>query len=266
MQCPSFHQGLATRKAREEHVKSHDRSFKCSYEGCHYSILGFASKSSLTSHLNACHKTFEGPVFHKHNFPRVQRRSLEDTLRDAIDNDDAMAVRALATELSAVPERSADFLFRAVKKKKHQLALILIEVLGTGADLAYEETRRGNDNGVLQEVSRIGDIQLLKIILQSNYSADMSANMKSYRSPIRLAADNGHWEIVKLLLEHKVPDLGRYGFRHILSQAAAGGHEEVLQLILKAGKAQGAFKHGSDFLTLLQMQSCKTTNKYSGFS
>src|SRR5437762_12077819 len=63
IQCPHFHQGLATDEKREKHLKSHDRPYQCVYEGCHYSVIGFPSMSSLTEHLHACHAVSDQQVF-----------------------------------------------------------------------------------------------------------------------------------------------------------------------------------------------------------
>jgi hypothetical protein len=240
IQCPHFQQGFATELKREEHLKSHDRSYQCTHESCHYSIIGFPSASSLADHLNACHGGFDQPLFDQPSFPRVKKRSLEYALRDAIDKDDALAVRVLARELSAVPDRATDFLLRAVKKRNESLALILINILGSEADIQGVEPGKTDKKkySVVYEAAKYGHEELMKIILQLPYDIDFNY-INGYRSrdvPIYKAVKKGQWQIVRLLVSSKNVMLKKSLYTTILGRVASSGPEEALTEFLELGQ------------------------------
>ena len=101
VRCTSFQEGFATKSARDNHDKYHERPFKCLHEGCNYAILGFPAEISLKTHLRLCHD----PKSNQITFPKVRPRSAEDALNNAIDRDDLTAINHLAKELSLIVDR-----------------------------------------------------------------------------------------------------------------------------------------------------------------
>lgn len=128
-------------------------------------MIGFPSDFLLAQHLSSCHEVSDQQSSNQPSFPRVKMRSLEDALRDAIKCDSVSTAAALATQLSAMPDRVTDFLYLAAKKKNESLALVLINKLNSKADIengvgphckyvvAYEAINHGHEG-------------LIKIILQ----------------------------------------------------------------------------------------------------
>ena len=186
VQCPRFHRGFASCNLRDEHLRSHKRAYKCTVEGCDYLEIGFPTSVDLTRHKQLCHCELTEDF----TFPSVKRASLSQTLKDAIDRDDASAVRDLCAEMLAYPINETGFLFRAVKRKSFGAALVLLELLGS--DEINHKAKDGRT--VLHEVVKTNHVDILKKIL----STDIDVHADD-RHPLSTALELGHFDAARLL-------------------------------------------------------------------
>lgn len=55
LSCLHFTQGFSSRLLRDEHLKQHERPYRCTFDGCPNSILGFSKSHDLQKHLEQTH-------------------------------------------------------------------------------------------------------------------------------------------------------------------------------------------------------------------
>lgn len=122
--CPRFRHGYKNNQIRDKHQLTHRGGFECTHKGCDFSILGFSASEELAKHLIE-----HSPAPITINFPKVQRRSWRKSLESAIDEDDAVAVRALCAERSDSLHAENGLLIRALQKKNREATKVLLQVL-----------------------------------------------------------------------------------------------------------------------------------------
>ncbi|RYP45906.1 hypothetical protein DL768_007810 [Monosporascus sp. mg162] len=91
--CRWFFYGFDALEAREEHLREHERPFRCLVEGCYGSDIGFATESGLNRHDRRFHC---GPTV---DFPSLRpSKEKTDSLHDAIEKDDLLTVKSLVSQ------------------------------------------------------------------------------------------------------------------------------------------------------------------------
>lgn len=106
---------------------------------------------------------------------------------------------------------------------------------------------RGNDRNTALFISaQLGHTDTAKLLLDRG--AKLSAkNLYLNWEPLHCAANSGHVQMVKLLLEnwadHTVADLRG---KTVLHLAALRGHDAVIELLLDSGSNIGALDHGKN--------------------
>lgn len=104
----------------------------------------------------------------------------------------------------------------------------------------------------LHEACRRGQLELVKQSIQNpNYDNGRDLNQ---RKPIHLASENGHHEIVELLLKDGKAE-NHFIYDECLQWASFNGHHEVVQVLIKSGKANVNGIHFPTKLTPLQLAS-----------
>lgn len=221
--CSNFRHGFLNNAARDKHQKKHQGQFECTHKGCEFSIYGFSTTQELEKHLIE-----HNPPPNTICFPKVRRCSLESSLKSAIDQDNAVAVRALCAEGS---ELSSNLLKRALSKKSHNATKVLLQLLSTKKNMkTYART-------AMRLAAEKGDEELANLVIAMGADSEPQG---SETSPLSLAAKGGYAPIVKLLLDQSGGDLDLTGkeFKALLVTTAEGGHEAVLSILLdKHGKA-----------------------------
>jgi ankyrin repeat protein len=202
VQCPYFVAGFEKFEAREGHYNAHKRSFMCTYESCDYSVLGLPSKAALKSHLHLCHEAISAGS----RFPSIKSHSVGKSLEDAIKANDILAVTALATELAAIQEekRPKGFVVSALSLKLRELALILLDIIGTPSEIDYVK----NTRAAILEASENGDDEMVTVLLDKGGDPNMGYPMTD-TNPICKAIKNGNSSIVHLLLFHPRFEISR---------------------------------------------------------
>ena len=226
--CSRFVRGFASCKLREQHLRSHNRTHKCTVEGCEYSAIGFPTSAELIRHKQLCHCELNEDL----TFPSVKRASLSQTLKDAIDRDDASAVRDLCAEILAYPIKETGFLFRAVSRKSFGTAFVLLELLGSD-EIYY----KGKDQRtVLHELVENMHVDFLKKILSTDI--DVNAKDRHEQIPLSIALKQRHFDAVRLLWsacdgKPKTAKnwLNEQAWRKGFVSASSGGHNDVVPWI-----------------------------------
>lgn len=58
--CQHFSNGFETRAHRDEHLRKHERPYRCTVEGCSSAITGFSTSKGLGKHMDSTHGTYVG--------------------------------------------------------------------------------------------------------------------------------------------------------------------------------------------------------------
>ena len=123
----------------------------------------------------------------------MKRASISKILIDIIDRDNILAIRRSYTELSVYPIEENDFLFRAVKRKSFDAALVLLELLGS--DEIYRKTK--DKRTILHEVVETMHMEFLKKIL--SIDVDVNAEDSLGRTALLIALEHGKFDAMRLL-------------------------------------------------------------------
>lgn len=113
VRCTRFFRGFATRHERDKHLKGHERNHRCTEKNCDYVELGFVSEGDLNKHVQLCHGTTSEDSI----FPNVRPVSQKKALKDAIDRDDALAIRDICDAQTVHTIGETGFLLQAVKNR-----------------------------------------------------------------------------------------------------------------------------------------------------
>lgn len=228
-QCDRFHRGFLSRELRDQHWKAHERAYKCTIEGCDYLGVGFPTSADLTRHEQLCHCELD-----EITFPSVKRASITQTLKDAIDRDDASATRDICGEMKVYPTEETGFLFRAVTRKSYSAALVLLELLGSNGELRHKDV---NGRTVLHEAVRCPHMDLLKEILDTDVDVNAMDSSRKKRTPLSEALEYGHFDAVRLLFGHPNTNLKPYdytsSYRKGFIGASSGGHNDIVRAIFR---------------------------------
>ena len=244
--CTRFYQGFATRQQRDKHLRRHERAHKCTYEGCDYRELGFPTEVELRKHVELCHNASpEEPAF-----PNVQRVNMSKALNDAIDRDDAQAVRDICSEISVFPPRQTGFVLRAVKRRSISTALVLIELLGTDIEMNHKDSK---GRTALHEAVQIRNDDLFDRILDTDINVDVRDLDRL--TPFLRALQQGYFHAIRLLMDHAAVNLmpddrGAFGsYYKSMQAAAAGGVGDVVKALFSNYASLLKFHNTSDYLT-----------------
>ena len=232
--CSRFSHGFATRHSRDEHLKGHERTHKCTYQGCDYSELGFASEGDLNKHVELCHGTkSEGFIF-----PNMLPVSTSKALKDAIDRDDGSAIRDICDAQRVHTIRDTGFLLQAIKKKSVNAAMVVMELLGTTGEVCHQDQ---NGRTALHEA--VVEVEF-ETLLQEILKLDVHLQPKDIDgvTPLAKALDGGHFHAVRIFLSTDKIDLKSCStsydpFMNGVLLAAAAGQDDIIQSIFAVSVA-----------------------------
>lgn len=72
-----------------------------------------------------------------------------------------------------------------------------------------------------------GNTEVIRIVLAANITTP-----DSWQKALALAARRGNLEVMQLLIDANKSELNLEDYRHAVSQAALGGHAEILRFLL----------------------------------
>ncbi len=224
LSCTRFYQGFATRQQRDKHLGQHERAHKCTHDGCDYRELGFPTEAELRRHVELCHDVLPEDT----TFPNVQRVNLNKALNDAIDRDDAQAVREICSEISVSPLRQTGFILRAMKRRLISTTLILIELIGTDVEMNHND---GKGRTALHEAVQIRNDDLFDRILGTEIDVDVQD--RDGLTPFMTALDHGYLHAIQLLMDHATVEDERIrdSYYKGIKKAAAAGSDDIVKAI-----------------------------------
>jgi ankyrin repeat protein len=220
LSCQRFYQGFSSRQERDVHRRSHDRHFKCIFESCKFKTIGFPTKAALNAHV-----TFFHVASLTHQFSNLKTRSIWQTLVDAIDSNESSLIEDLCCQGKNSLDRPSGIIMRAIKKSNAQTVKTLLAHLG-GAEKMEKRV-------VLACAATRGDAEVLQVIMESIGLANIDMNLSM--PLLRSAAQNGHTDAVRVIfaLNHTYSSISVSPCWSPLHAAAAGGHNEIVSLILQ---------------------------------
>ncbi len=254
--CPRFQYGFKDEEQRNRHQGTHRSRFRCTREGCDYSILGFSTIQELDKHLIE-HDSQSSDIL----FPEVRHSSLAQSLENAIDRDDFSSVLTLSTEISALLRRENNFLLRAVKGGHLEAFRALIAILSTKKDLNYRDP---SGKTPLHYIAENSNEEMAKLIIEKDVALNAKVKRKDARStpgcddtPLMIAASRGHHQIFRLLWGRDQRDLKKNPSRRVtqLQLAAESGNVKFLSLVLDIDGA--SYAQGKAYMTAIGSAACQ---------
>ncbi|KAL9614732.1 MAG: hypothetical protein Q9167_000801 [Letrouitia subvulpina] len=189
--CRRFILGYRSRKLRDDHLRTHERSFKCTERGCDFVILGFPSQRALELHISLSHESNSKVV----DFPNLKPQTIWTALQAAVDDNDCDAVRQLSLEAQAVEGRPKGLLLRALTKGYTEVASVLIDHFSDKAELHYAQS---NGDNSFYRAAKLGDLSLFKRLLELTENTLPERKTTKYNAVIA-AAGEGSIEILSLI-------------------------------------------------------------------
>ncbi|CAB3998976.1 ankyrin repeat domain-containing [Paramuricea clavata] len=170
--------------------------------------------------------------------------SLSDQIKlAAIYDNEPEIIRILSSEtnmddvqriLAKNDERGQPCIFYALESRSHKaLVCLLNHVRNTECVIA------GNGESVLHVATKMGDIDILRRLLEHDFVVDLVDHVEreNGRAPLHLAAKFNHVEIATELLQHGAKlDREDITGKSPLYMAASGGHADMLKVFLEHGR------------------------------
>ena len=235
--CLHYEVGLETRQERDNHVRSHDRPFKCPKHGCFYEEVGFTNSQGLNRHLSACHTD---PTSSKFLFPRLRNsrpptEAEQERFWEAIERQDIDLVRNLIRRHSSLKDRVGldgyTALQHAARHGKLGTALLLLHC---GSNIGAV-----NKHGTALNVAcSYGQTNMVQLLL-SSAKREEDVNSKDGKgdtpllSSLRSRHVSAQLAVVRLLLEDSrvFADSKDLDSRTPLSLAAASRSLEMVPVL-----------------------------------
>ncbi len=264
--CDWFYNGFPDEGRRNEHLNKHDRPFRCTFEDCLYSKLGYGTEKDLKRHLRESHPTDGNAHW---TFPLPKRQKKLDIF-SAVEAGDLESVRRCVEDLGI----DANYARRAREAYRGETTLLCLAtvhnqveivryLLGKGIDvnIRVERQEPGRlctaleiavtlrhtliaelllENGatgeaILSKAIKTGSLPMVQLLL--NRGASQASELGSALDLATLmeqATKNGNTEILKVLLE---TDLGgiRITYESALMTAVSNGLKDAARLLLENG-------------------------------
>ncbi|KAJ5512834.1 hypothetical protein N7463_002386 [Penicillium fimorum] len=162
---------------------------------------------------------------------------ISETIIVAADHGRLDLVKALlegGADPNTVDEIGTSALHNAAKQGHWDIARLLLE------NNASPQIEDGNRATPLRLAVRAGQKEIVHLLLEcdppTSETTSVSDGSATYRL-LRIAAAFGYTEIVQLFLNYNTPTLGSNGDETALHLAAAKGHHEICELLLKHDKS-----------------------------
>jgi hypothetical protein len=163
-QCPSischrYLYGYASSQERDNHLKGHQRQFKCPFPDCKMFFIGLPTKGSLDTHIDVFHVSTLSPLFSD-----LKPYSVWASLKDAIKADDEALVDSLSMEAIGQHGKPKGLVTDAIKKSRINSARALIRHFQGSDDLDWKDGLEGKEK-LLSNLAEAGDVALTREFL-----------------------------------------------------------------------------------------------------
>lgn len=248
--CRRFILGFRSRKLRDDHLGTHERSFKCIERDCDFFILGFPSQRALELHTSLSHEPGSKVLF-----PNLKPQTVWAALEAAIDDNDCDAVRQLSLEAQALENHPRGLLLRALTQGHIKVAGVLIDHFQDKADLHY--VQKNGDNSFYR-AAQLGNLSLFKRLLElTDYT--LPARQAIKYSALVAAAGKGSTDILSLIYSSRSAPVLEY--EHAAALRAVEFDQETALKFFDNVKC-GVDVSGKEFLRTAEVNKSKSCIKY----
>ena len=200
--CEWFYDGFLDERRRNEHLNQHDRPFRCTFEACLYSQLGYGTEKDLKSHLKKYHPTDGNAHW---TFPLPNRKKELDIFLAARVGD-----------------------LESVRRS--------VEELGISANFGQIEGRNRAGRTPLYEAVKHDQVEIVKYLLAKDIDVNILLRKGKWvgrpDTALRLAVNLGHTLIAELLLENRATSDKTYAGRLLLNEAVMSGNLSMVKLLV----------------------------------
>jgi hypothetical protein len=168
--CSFFRQGFPTRKACEDHLKHHEKPWKCFASGCDWAEIGFTSKYQRDNHWFQVHQnnTSATPIpLDSVSDPDVLQSLLFELV--SVSNVDELQ-RLLPHATGIIWEVRWELSRSAARRGSLPMVQLLFPWCFRGADKSWNEEKYLT--GVAVAAIESEDVELIKWILPKSYEGD----------------------------------------------------------------------------------------------
>lgn len=235
-QCPSisclrFHHGFSTSQERDNHLRGHEREFKCPFPECEFSSIGLSTQRSLDTHIDVFHVSTLLP-----QFSDLKPRSIWADLLDGIATNDEAVVEHLCTEAAKYPGKPEGVLGKAILRGFINSVRALLRHFCGVED--FGKVPMKNMGKFLITLAKAGEMKMVRDIF--NYSDALRWTELHFIHLLTVVLREGEIDMCRFLLDQT--ELRGYSTfcmrdKQVLEMAAQNSNADVLQLLLdKFGK------------------------------
>ena len=240
--CLRYSVGYEKPQERDDHIRSHNRPFKCPARGCFYGEVGFGNNRSLDKHISLCHTD---PASSRFIFPRLSKPSLPTTderlrFRRAIRNENLDLIRDLLNTNSSLRDRVTEEGYTALQyAASYGKVASALHFLRSGSNIG-DVNKHGS---ALNLACFSAQTEMVRFLLSNSRCAeDVNSKDKWGNTPLLATLKSRHdrgsttirVDILRLLLEDgrvTVNSENNVGWT-ALSCAASSGAVEVVRALL----------------------------------
>ena len=223
--CQFFSDGFQQKERRDKHVSQHERQFRCSFEECLYTQLGFETEKELKRH----EKNHSTSQYSEWAFPTLKPKKKLDIFA-ASRKGDLATIRRLVGEGANLKKtmngkRLVDLLYLAVRHNHLDVVNYLIKQGGHDPNSFIHSVRNAVRFSGTAIVAKLLDLE-----------PGPSYRMTFALEGLREAAAIGRADVVPLLVAHHVDVDHKFGRTGTALQIARKkGHDEFVQVLLDNG-------------------------------
>lgn len=240
--CELFKGNLHTTEARQKHIRSHDRPFRCLHEGCPFSTVGYSSTGELQKHNSKYHtrssnrnrfpRLATGTSPHKVDKHTKSQSTIFDTLILACARGDESTIWKTLKNcgmrkriISKIENSTGYALIHFAAKNGHARACIALLGLGADARLTTTDGKTAllMAAGVQEEQASFDTCSAL--IAPSDVGSFEAANADGHTA-FELAVTRGHVSTVQLFLDQNRWPISQSSFDKALLLAASTLEEQ----------------------------------------
>ncbi|OAL38779.1 hypothetical protein AYO20_01985 [Fonsecaea nubica] len=225
LSCLRFHDGFSTPEERDNHHRTHERSFLCPFQDCSFHSVGFPTKRTLDAHVDAFHVASIVP-----QFSNMKTCSIWVSLQNIVKTDDETLVGDMCIEAAKHPEKPPGLVAHAIEKGHFNSARALLHHFHGPDDLVSGKDGQGR---LIHALARAGELGMLRQIRTRCPSLQWA--QREYVDACIAAMDKGHKDMVLFLLDQACLQdsyLGRVHSARLIGRAARAGYGDQLSIVL----------------------------------
>ncbi|KIW74701.1 hypothetical protein Z517_11471 [Fonsecaea pedrosoi CBS 271.37] len=224
LSCLRFHDGFSNPQDRDNHHRTHERPFRCSFQDCSFHSVGFPTQRILDAHVDAFHVASIVP-----QFLNMKTWSIWVSLQNILKTDDETLVGDMCVEAAKHPEKPPGLVAHAIEKGHFNSARALLQHFHGLDDIVSEKVGREK---LIHTLAGAGELGLMRQILALCPSLQWTS--REYCVACFPAINKGRKDMLSFLLDQACdrdfdPDWRPVALIH---RAARAGYGDQLSLVL----------------------------------